>query len=210
MIPSGRFITFEGGEGTGKSTLIASLKDVLKDRGLNVMTAREPGGTPLAEEVRELALKNREDGQFSALAMALLMHTARDDLLDRQIRPALRNGYWVLCDRFADSTRVYQGIDGVSEKVLNSLEESVVADTKPDLTLILDGAPEALLSRRVTRGVSDVFEARDASFHEDVRERFLTIAKNEPERCAIVDAMTDPGTVLDAALEQIKKRIGLP
>ncbi|MEO1642801.1 MAG: dTMP kinase [Pseudomonadota bacterium] len=210
MTPTGRFITIEGGEGTGKSTLIAGLKDALTSRGLNVLTTREPGGTPLAEEVRELALKNRTDGQFSALAMALLMNTARDDLLERQIRPALRNGFWVFCDRFSDSTRVYQGIDGVSENFLSALERSVVADTVPDLTLILDGAPDVLLKRRVSRGVSDVFEARDATFHEEVRARFLQIASDNPERCAVINAETDPKTLLAASLVQIKERVGLP
>lgn len=210
MTVTGKFITIEGGEGTGKSTLIAGLKTALRAHGLNVLTTREPGGTLLAEEVRELALKNRVDGQFSPLAMALLMHTARDDLLERQIRPALRAGYWVICDRFADSTRVYQGIDGVSETMLDALEKGVVADTIPDLTLILDGAPEDLLKRRSDRGVDDVFEARDGDFHQEVRQRFLTIAQDHPRRCAIIDALGGPSDVLDASLAMIKRRVGLP
>ncbi|MEM1389476.1 MAG: dTMP kinase [Pseudomonadota bacterium] len=210
MTIAGKFITIEGGEGTGKSTLIAGLKTELSAHGMKVLTTREPGGTLLAEEVRELALKNRVDGQFSPLAMALLMHTARDDLLERQIRPALRAGYWVICDRFADSTRVYQGIDGVSETMLDALEKGVVADTIPDLTLILDGAPEDLLKRRASRGVDDVFEARDGDFHQEVRQRFLTIARDNPQRCVVIDALSEASDVLDAGLSMIKRRVGLP
>lgn len=210
MTLTGRFITIEGGEGTGKSTLIAGLSNALRQRGLNVLTTREPGGTPLAEEVRELALKKREGQGWSPVAMALMMNAARDDHLNRQIRPALRAGHWILCDRFADSTRVYQGIDGVSDRLLKALEAGVVADTQPDLTLILDGAPDDLLTRRSHRGISDVFEERDLAFHENVRSRFLEIAEQEFERCSVLNALNTPDAVLASALAALQEKVGLP
>lgn len=164
----------------------------------------------MAEKVREIALKQREGESISAIAMALLMNAAREDHLERQIRPALRAGHWVVCDRFADSTRVYQGIDGVSPRLLQALEDAVVGDTRPDLTLILDGPPATLLKRRVQRGVSDVFEARDLAFHEDVRGRFLDIAKTDAKRCSVMDALNRPDIVLASSLRAIKDRVGLP
>ena len=141
---AGRFITLEGGEGTGKSTLIAGLAYMLRARGMACIVTREPGGTPLAEQVRDLALNPPEGESWSPLAQALLMNAAREDHLERQIRPALRAGRWVLCDRFADSTRAYQSIDGVSMNTLLAFERAVVKDTRPDLTLILDADPELL------------------------------------------------------------------
>ncbi|MEM9054421.1 MAG: dTMP kinase [Pseudomonadota bacterium] len=206
----GRFITIEGGEGTGKSTLIAGLTQVFRDRGIVLLTTREPGGTPLAEQVRELALSKHDDEGWSPLAHALLMNAARQDHLDRQIRPALRAGRWVISDRFADSTRVYQGIDGVSERFLKALEDKIVGETKPDITLILDGEPAALQERRSLRGVSDVFEARDIDFHNAVRQGFLAIAKSEPKRCAVIDALVSPEAVLASSLQAIDARVGLP
>ncbi|WOR16381.1 dTMP kinase [Hyphomonas sp. FCG-A18] len=206
----GRFITIEGGEGTGKSTLIAGLTQAFRERGIAVLTTREPGGTPLAEQVRELALSKHENEGWSPLAHALLMNAARQDHLDRQIRPALRAGRWVISDRFADSTRVYQGIDGVSERFLKALEAQIVGETRPDITLILDGDPERLQERRSLRGVSDVFEARDLGFHNAVRDGFLAIAEAEPERCAVIDALVSPEAVVASGLQAIDTRIGLP
>ncbi len=207
MTGPGRFITLEGGEGTGKSTLIAGLQDALAARGHEVVVTREPGGTPLAEAVRNLALHPPESGSWSPLAHALLMNTSREDHLKNLIRPALTRGAWVICDRFADSTRAYQSIDGVSLAHLMAIEAMVVGDTRPDLTLILDAAPDALAERRRQRNVSDVFEQKEAAFHERVRAAFLEIAKNEPHRCAVIDALDSPESVLGAALATIDDRL---
>lgn len=207
MTELGRFITLEGGEGTGKSTLIAGLKQALSTRGLSLVVTREPGGTPLAEAVRNLALNPPEDAAWSPLAHALLMNTAREDHLKHLIRPALARGDWVICDRFADSTRAYQSIDGVAVEDLLAIEAIVVGDTRPDLTLILDAAPQALAERRQQRNVSDVFEQKDLSFHEQVRSAFLNIARIEPERCVVLDALQSPADVLEAALAAIDQHL---
>nr|WP_070959417.1 dTMP kinase [Hyphomonas sp. Mor2] len=208
MSELGKFITLEGGEGTGKSTLISGLRDALSDRGLEVIVTREPGGTVLAEAVRSLALHPPQEESWSPLAHALLMNTAREDHLRHLIRPALARGAWVICDRFADSTRAYQSIDGVDPEQLRAIEAIVVGETRPDLTLILDAAPEAVAERRRTRNVSDVFEQKDKAFHEQVRAAFLEIAEQEPERCAVLDALDAPDVVLRAALTEIHDRLG--
>ncbi len=208
MKGQGRFITLEGGEGTGKSTLIAGLRDALSKQGIETAFTREPGGTPLAEQVRTLALNPPEGESWSPLAHALLMNTAREDHLRKLIRPALANGTWVICDRFADSTRAYQSIDGVAMETLLQFERAVVADTVPDLTLILDAAPEALAERRRQRDVSDVFEAKAMAFHEKVRKAFLQIAEDEPDRCVIINALQSPESVLGDALAAIDSRLG--
>jgi len=204
---TGRFITLEGGEGTGKSTLIQGLRTALQNRGLDVIVTREPGGTPLAEHVRSLALSPPEDLSWSPLAHALLMNTSREDHLTKLIRPALAKGTWILCDRFADSSRAYQSIDGVDSETLLKIERIVVGETRPDLTIILDAAPEALASRREARGVSDVFEARNMDFHNQIRAAFLEIAEAEPNRCAVVDALQSPPAVLARAIDLVDERL---
>ena len=203
----GRCISLEGGEGGGKSTLIAGLRGALEARGLEVIVTREPGGTPLSEQVRALALTPPEGETWSPLAHALLMNTAREDHLRKLIRPALASGKWVLCDRFADSTLVYQAIDGGDLGSLRQIQDIVVGDTQPDLTFILDAAPEDLLERREKRAVSDVFEAKDLSFHQIVRDGFKAIAEEAPERCVLIDALMDPEQVLEAALQAIDARL---
>ena len=203
----GRCISLEGGEGGGKSTLIAGLRGALEARGLEVIVTREPGGTPLSEQVRALALTPPEGETWSPLAHALLMNTAREDHLRKLIRPALASGKWVLCDRFADSTLVYQAIDGGDLGSLRQIQDIVVGDTQPDLTFILDAAPEDLLERREKRAVSDVFEAKDLSFHQKVRDGFKAIAEEAPERCVLIDALMDPEQVLEAALQAIDARL---
>ncbi|MEL6692198.1 MAG: dTMP kinase [Pseudomonadota bacterium] len=210
MKAGGRFITLEGGEGTGKSTLIAGLSEALKERGHQVIVTREPGGTPLAEDVRSLALNPPAGESWSPLSHALLMNTARDDHLNKLIRPALERGDWVLCDRFADSTRAYQRVDGQDIGTLLKIEQAVVRDTRPDLTLILDGAPEDLAERRRERGVKDVFEQKDLEFHSSIRAAFLEIAGDEPERCVVIDALQSPANVLEEALNEIDARLGRP
>ncbi|MEL7033828.1 MAG: dTMP kinase [Pseudomonadota bacterium] len=207
MIKTGRFITLEGGEGTGKSTLIQGLKTEFERRGLNVCVTREPGGTLLAEHVRALALNPPENEIWSPLSHALLMNTARSDHLQKLIRPALARGDWVLCDRFADSTRAYQSIDGVSLETLMTIENAVIGETQPDMTLVLDAEPAALAERRNQRGTQDVFEAKDLAFHEKVRAAFLAIADAEPDRCVVLNALQSPPQVLASALEAIDARL---
>ena len=210
MQAGGHFITLEGGEGTGKSTLIAGLSEALRARGHSVIVTREPGGTKLAEDVRALALNPPAGETWSPLSHALLMNTARDDHLNKLIRPALARGDWVLCDRFADSTRAYQRVDGQDIETLLKIEHAVVRETQPDLTLVLDGAPESLAERRRERGVQDVFEQKDLEFHANIRAAFLEIAEGEPDRCVVIDALRTPEQVLVEALSAIDARLEHP
>ncbi|MEO0817281.1 MAG: dTMP kinase [Pseudomonadota bacterium] len=205
---TGLFVTLEGGEGTGKSTLCRALADAFAARDLAHTVTREPGGTPVAEKVREIALAPREEGPLSALAMALLMNAARADHLDTLIRPALSNGHIVLCDRFSDSTRAYQSVQGgVSHSTLLSLEEAVVGETWPDLTLLLDADPAALLDRRRARGGPvDVFEGKQMAFHQAIRDAFLGIANGSGGRIAVLDALQPPGEIAAQALSLIEAR----
>lgn len=197
----GRFITLEGGEGTGKSTLQAALRDRLAGQGVDVVLTREPGGAPRAEAVRALVLTPPGGKAFSPLAEALLMNAARADHLDELIRPALNAGSWVICDRFSDSTRVYQGVSGdVPAQVLRSLEAHVVGATRPDLTLVLDAPVSVAHERRTARkSTQDVFEQRDLDFHQSVRLAFSEIARSEPGRCKLIDASRPASEVVDAA-----------
>lgn len=205
----GRFITLEGGEGTGKSTLLATLRDKLEATGQTVVLTREPGGTELAETIRNLVLHPPNGQIWSAMAEALLMNAARTDHLEKKIRPALVAGSWVLCDRFADSTRVYQSVqNGVGVDVLRMLESSVLGETRPDLTLVLDAPVEQAASRRAERGGdADTFELRDRAFHEAVRQAFVDVARNEPERCILLDASRSPGEVASNAWHEIESRL---
>jgi dTMP kinase len=193
MTERGRFITFEGGEGVGKSTQLTRLAAHLRARGFEVVTTREPGGTPKAEALREVLLSGRI-APLGPLAEASLFAAARLDHVERLIRPALLRGAYVLCDRFTDSTRAYQGArGGVDAQKLDLLEKAAVGDVRPDLTLILDLASEEGLARaaarRQTAGLrADRFEAEDDGFHEGLRRAFLEIAEQEPERCCVIDA----------------------
>ena len=202
----GKFITLEGGEGAGKSTQARLLADWLASRGIAALVTREPGGTPLAESIRHLLL-GAQDGPADALTDALLFNAARRDHALRLIRPALEAGKWVICDRFADSTRAYQGAGGALDgSTVQRLEDWVTADTRPDLTLILDlpehlGLQRAAARHHAISGVGtagravagaspgrDRFEAADSAFHLRLRLMFLRIAQSEPERCAVIDA----------------------
>jgi dTMP kinase len=190
---AGRFITFEGGEGAGKSTQVQYLAARLRGQGLSVVITREPGGTPLAEGVRKVLL-----GGFAkplgAEAEALLFAAARADHVDRLIRPALANGDWVICDRFIDSTHAYQGATGgVDEELLEALDHLAIGRTRPDLTFILDLSPEVGLARVKARLAEtgerpDRFEGEDLAMHERRRAAYLEIARREPERCVVIDA----------------------
>ena len=192
----GRFITFEGGEGTGKSTQVARLVERLRGRDLEVVQTREPGGSQGAEEIRNLAL-NGDAGRWSPATETLLMFAARSDHLERTIRPALDAGRWVVCDRFADSSRAYQGAGGgTPADFIETLDAAIVGPTQPDLTLVFDLPVEIGLERAFGRGLFETrFESKGLEFHERLRRGFLDIAADHPERCVVVDADGEQDTV---------------
>lgn len=192
------FITIEGGEGTGKSTLIQGLAGALADRGIKVVATREPGGTIGAEEIREL-LVTGDTARWSPTTELLLINAARRDHVERIIQPALDAGTTVLCDRFIDSTRVYQGMNAVSADMIAALHASVIG-LNPDRTIVLDVPSEVGLERSAARGGADRFEAKGADFHQTVRDGFLAIAAAEPTRCVVIDSTQPKDTVLSTAL----------
>jgi len=185
----GRFITFEGGEGTGKSSHARDLAETLRAKSRRVLLTREPGGSPGAEDIRALLVIGAV-GRWSATAETLLNYAARESHLRETIRPALTRGDLVICDRFMDSTRVYQGFAGGCDMALiESLEQKIVGETRPDLTLILDVDPELGLARAKKRADGeDRFEKKGLAFHRKLREGFLAIAARDPKRCRIVDS----------------------
>lgn len=200
----GRFITLEGLEGTGKSTQLIGLRDRLSARGLKVITTREPGGTPLAEKLRELVLHSGPE-KISNECELLMMFAARATHLETLIKPALERGEWVLCDRFTDASYAYQGAGrGVPEEHIRALERMVQQGLKPDLTLLLDAPVEVGLARaRARRGeaAADRFEREQLEFFQRVRNRFLDIARAEPKRVRLIDAARTPDAVA-ADIEQ--------
>jgi dTMP kinase len=187
----GKFITFEGGEGTGKSTQAGLLANKLESLGLSVLLTREPGGSPGAEIIRHVLLSGAAK-PLGADAEAMLFAAAREDHVRCTIAPALAAGKWVVCDRFADSTRVYQGALGqVDRRLIKGLERVSIGDLSPDLTLILDVPVDVALERRALRrggAAPDRFEAENVEFHQKLREAFRALAAEEPERCVIIDA----------------------
>jgi dTMP kinase len=194
----GRFITFEGGEGSGKSTQIRKLSERLAVAKQRNIVTREPGGSPGAEIMRHLVLS----GMGKLLgpdAETLLFAAARDDHVRTVILPALNQGTWVLCDRFSDSTRAYQGRVGhVEPGILNAMQRVTIGDLKPDLTIILDVPVEVGLKRAAARrgkGAPDRFEAEDLKFHQDLREAYRQIAAEDPQRCVLIDASPEPDAV---------------
>jgi dTMP kinase len=197
----GVFVTFEGGEGTGKSTHIKLLTAALQAKRHHVVQSREPGGTPEAEALRSL-LVNGETGRWTAEAEALLNYAARSSHLQKIIRPALALGHTVLCDRFMDSTRAYQGYAGGCDmSLLDALETSVVGDTRPKLTLVFDLDPVEGLARARARsdGSEDRYERKGLEFHQRLRNGFLKIAEAEPTRCRVIDA--------SASIEDVAARV---
>jgi dTMP kinase len=188
----GRFITLEGGEGVGKSTQIRALATALSTCGLGVVTTREPGGSPGAEAIRGLLLDSERDA-WSPAAEALLFAAARSDHVDRVIRPALARGDWVLCDRFIDSTRAYQGERGggsLSDAAIMALHQTGSGGLLPDRTLVMALDPALASERRAARNgdAGDRFEQRDGAFHDAVARRFREIATEEPARVRLIDA----------------------
>lgn len=187
----GRFITLEGGEGAGKSTQLQVVKDYLEARGIDFIITREPGGTPVGQEIRNLLLSGDKD-KWSPLSETLLILADRAAHLERVIRPALANGKYVVCDRFFDSTRAYQGIaGGLGLDVIHNLQQPVVGTTLPDVTLLLDIDPEKGLSRAQERGGELRFESKTLAYHQTLRQAFLDFAKQEPERMVVIDADRD-------------------
>ena len=194
----GRFITFEGGEGSGKSTQIKTLAERLNATKLRTLVTREPGGSPGAEIIRHLVLSGMGK-LLGPEAETLLFAAARDDHVRTVIKPALNQGIWVLCDRFADSTRVYQGrLGNVAPSVLNAMERVTIGDLKPDLTIILDVPVEIGMQRAAKRrggAAPDRFEAEDVKFHQELRDAYRQIAAAEPQRCVLIDTTAEPAAV---------------
>ena len=186
----GKFITFEGADGGGKSTQVQLAAAWLQQRGYEVVTTREPGGTVLAEKVRELVLD--PNLPLNSTSQSLLYLAARSEHVEKVIRPALETGKIVLCDRFSDSTLVYQGLALGKElaelTVLQQLCSFATAGLEPDLTIVLDGRPEVLAKRRELRGVTDRYEQQGLDFQHKLRDGFLTLAKAEPERIKVLNA----------------------
>lgn len=185
----GKFITFEGGEGTGKSTQVTLLAEALRGAGRDVVTTREPGGAPGAEEIRKLLVNGAPD-RWSPISEALLNNAARAEHLDKTVFPALEAGQWVISDRFADSTLAYQGYGhGLARQALDHISSAVLGDFKPDLTIIFDLDLKTGLKRAGARGQGeDRFERMGQDFHERLRQGFLQIARDEPNRCVVIDA----------------------
>lgn len=203
----GRFITFEGGEGTGKSTQVARLVDRLSAHGLDVVRTREPGGSPGAEAIRALVVSGSAD-RWSARTELLLMYASRSDHLERTIRPALEAGRWIVCDRFADSSRAYQGAGGgAAMDLIETLDREIVGPDQPDLTLVFDLPVEIGLERALGRGTAETrFESKGLAFHQRLRDGFAAIAARFPERCRLIDATGTPDAVADrvwAAVEPV-------
>jgi dTMP kinase len=204
----GIFITFEGGEGAGKSTQVRRLAERLRAAGREVVVTREPGGSPGAEAIRSLLVSGAAD-RWSSISEALLMNAARRDHVEKLIAPALARGDVVVCDRFADSTRAYQGAaGGAPADLIAMLESPVIGDCRPDLTLVLDLPVEIGLARAASRGGAEArFEAKGAAFHAAIRQAFLDIAAVEPERCVVVDASGAPELVAEAVWAAVEARI---
>ena len=207
---AGRFITFEGGEGAGKTTHVRLLADALRAAGLDVVETREPGGSPGAEQIRELLIHG-EVGRWDAMSEALLHFAARRDHVRRVIQPALTAGKWVLSDRFADSTMAYQGYGhGLGREVIEQLYALTVGDLRPDLTVILDLPVEEGLRRTATRKHGGTrYERMDRAFHERLRAGFLAIAREDPERCLVVDGRLPVEAVHEAIRVAVGDRLNL-
>ncbi|MFN3857832.1 MAG: dTMP kinase [Caulobacter sp.] len=202
----GLFITFEGGEGAGKSTQVRRLADRLKIAGRRVIMSREPGGSPGGEAIRDLLVRGDTD-RWSPMTEALLMNAARRDHIERVIRPALDAGDIVISDRFADSTRAYQGAGGEADpEFIAALERYVVGDTRPDMTIILDLPVETGLRRALSRGGAEArFEAKGEAFHERLRKGFLDIAAAEPDRCIVIHADQTPDAIEEAIWRSVSE-----
>ncbi len=196
----GKFITVEGIEGVGKSTNIDFLSSLIEEKGLAVVRTREPGGTPMAERIRELLLEHGEE-PMTDIAELLLFFAARSVHIHNAIKPALLAGKWVVCDRFTDASRAYQGDGrGLNQETINTLADWVQEDLQPDLTILLDAPAEIGMDRAGRRGAADRLEIEKTDFYARVRDGYLALADSEPERFAVIDA--------SQSLEQVQAAIG--
>ncbi len=205
---TGRFVTFEGGEGAGKSTNLRMLVEALEAAGQKVVATREPGGSPGAEEVRRLLVEGTVE-RWDRVSEALLHYAARRDHVERLIRPALERGEWVVSDRFADSTMAYQGYGHeLGRAPIEALHTLVLGDLKPDLTLILDLPVETGLARAGSRAGNETrYERMTDGFHQRLRDGFLDIARREPNRCVVIDATQDAAAVQAVIREIVSTRL---
>ncbi|MEC8457236.1 MAG: dTMP kinase [Pseudomonadota bacterium] len=205
---TGLFISFEGIDGSGKSTQCRRLAAMLEAKGHEVVLTREPGGSAGAEEIRALVLQGDPD-RWSAETEILLFTAARRDHLERTIRPALEAGDWVVCDRFADSSRAYQGAGGgVAQSFIEQIDAGVVGDDQPDLTLVFDLPVEVGLERAFGRGLFETrFESKGLEFHERLREGFLRIVEANPNRCVLIDAVGSPDEVEARVWRAVQDRL---
>jgi dTMP kinase len=209
-LAAGRFITLEGGEGTGKSTQIRRLAASLDAMGIRALATREPGGSQGAEEIRKLMVEG-EPGRWDAITETLLAYAARADHVRCTIGPALVQGTWVISDRFSDSTFAYQGAGrGLDRETIRRIDSAVLDDFQPDLTLILDLDAKLGLQRALTRGnAENRFEKFGADFHERLRQSFLDIARRNPDRCRVIDAGGTEDQVAEAIWAAISRRFDL-
>jgi dTMP kinase len=208
----GKFITFEGGEGTGKSTQASLLALRLASLGIGVQLTREPGGSPGAEIIRHVLLSGAAK-PLGAEAEAMLFAAARDDHVQQTILPALDAGKWIICDRFADSTRIYQGVVGsVDLRLISALERVSIGNLKPDLTLVLDVPAEVGMKRAAGRrrgGKADRFEAEDITFHKKLRQAYLALATAENGRCVAIDAKAPKKMVAQHIWDVVQEKFEL-
>lgn len=203
---AGKLITFEGGEGSGKSTQARLLAERLGACGIRTVVTREPGGTPLGESIRELILSGRpaRDAEFLLFAAARAEHVAL------KIAPALTAGQWVICDRYIDSTRVYQGrLAGVEPQLLQAIEAHTVRQARPALTIVLDVAPPTGRERAAARGALNRYDAELPAYHEAIRRGFLDIARSEPERCVVIDGSRTEAEVATQVWSAVSARLGV-
>lgn len=207
---TGRFITLEGGEGTGKSTQVRRLAAALQAHGIKTLTTREPGGAPGAEEIRKLMVEG-EPGRWDPITETLLAYAARADHVARTIGPALLDDRWVICDRFSDSTFAYQGVGrGVERETIRRIDSAVLDDFAPDLTLILDLDVTIGLGRAGARGgTENRFEKFGPDFHEKLRQAFLDIARRYPDRCKVIDASGNEDQVAEQIFAAVTRRFPL-
>ena len=211
MSTRGKFITLEGGEGAGKSTQARLLATWLGQKGISVALTREPGGTSSAEDIRNLLVTGAV-GRWDSLTETLLHYAARREHMARLILPALDAGQWIICDRFIDSTTAYQGYgQGIDLGVIAGLRETVLGDFVPDLTLILDVAPETRRARTAARpGNEDRYERMNEAFHDRVRAGFHAIAAAEPKRCAVIAADREIEAISAAIKATIAEKLAVP
>lgn len=208
MTKRGKFITVEGIEGVGKSTNIEFLASLIEKQGFPVLVTREPGGTPMAERIRQMLLEHGDE-PLPDIAESLLFFASRSLHIQNTIRPALETGQWVVCDRFTDASRAYQGIGrGLGLDTINRMAEWVHGDLEPDLTLLLDAPAAVGKARAEERGEADRLDSEAADFYQRVREAYLSLAAAEPGRFAVIDASQELAQVQTAIAAEIKRLLG--